>query len=86
MRFNLAFKGLTQRRIVISYRRFGTTYRSHPQGTSGIDLRKILTIYQKTRHNTSEDANLQDSVLHTTENFKEHKGCKYKIDLLYLSF
>jgi hypothetical protein len=29
----VVFWGITRRRVVIVYRRFGTTYRSHPRGS-----------------------------------------------------
>jgi hypothetical protein len=36
------FWGITLRRVVIVYRRFGTTYRSHPYGSYRVRIGKLL--------------------------------------------
>jgi hypothetical protein len=55
------FWDVTHRRVVVNYRRFGTTYRSHLQGSSNSDVRKqhcghpCDLSYFKSRRNIESD-------------------------------
>jgi hypothetical protein len=46
LRKSVVFWVITRRRVVIIYRRFGTTYRSHPHGSIITTRRRVIT--QKT--------------------------------------